>query len=175
MSAHRWPHFALAACLAVLLAACAGTPGTATAPQVLRVIVLRHAEKGTDDARDPSLSPAGAARAARVAERLADAEVVAVYATAYRRTQGTAAPTAAAHALSVTSYDASDIPAFVDTQVRAHARGTVLVVGHSNTAPATVAALCGCTVAPMREDEFDRWTEVVLAPGQPPRVLATRY
>ncbi len=34
--------------------------------------------------------------------------------------------------------------------------GTVLVVGHSNTAPDIAAALCGCVVAPMGDDEYDR-------------------
>lgn len=163
---------ALLACVAI--AGCAATPRD-TSSDALRVIVLRHAEKGTDDPRDPTLAPAGTARAARIAERLANAPVVAVYATGYRRTQGTAAPTAAAHAVAVTTYDPSDLPGFVRQLVQAHPRGVVLVVGHSNTAPATVAALCDCEVAPMADDEFDRWTEVQLAPGQPPRVVTTRY
>jgi hypothetical protein len=32
----------------------------------------------------------------------------------------------------------------------------VLVVGHSNTVPDLVAALCACTTAPMDETEYDR-------------------
>lgn len=162
----------LLACIA--LAGCASPPRDAAA-DVLRVVVLRHAEKGSDDPRDPTLAPAGTARAARIADRFRDADVVGVYATAYRRTQGTAAPTAAAHGRPVTSYDPSDVPAFARKLVTAHPRGVVLVIGHSNTAPATVAALCECEVPPMGDDEYDRWTEVHLVPGQPPRVVTTRY
>lgn len=175
MSRHRALRTAFAACLAALLAGCAGTPSASDAPEALRVIVLRHAEKATDDARDPSLTAAGTARAARVAERLAGAPLVAVYATGYRRTRDTAAPTAAAHGLSVTPYDPADIAAFAAALHASHRHGVVLVVGHSNTAPATVAALCDCEVAPMGDDEFDRWTEVSLQPGQPARVTTTRY
>ena len=175
MNLHRALRAAFAACLTLALAACAGAPTTPDAPDALRVIVLRHAEKSTDDARDPSLTAAGTARAARVAERLADAPLVAVYATGYRRTRDTAAPAAAAHGLPVTPYDPADIAAFTAALHADHRSGVVLVVGHSNTAPATVAALCDCEVAPMGDGEFDRWTEVSLQPGQPARVTTTRY
>jgi hypothetical protein len=37
-----------------------------------------------------------------------------------------------------------------------HPTETVLVVGHSNTAPGIAAALCRCSVTPMAETEFDR-------------------
>lgn len=139
--------------LSVLLAACASAP---PAPGASFVIV-RHAEKSSDDPRDPSLSEAGRARAQRLAAALKNQPVRAVYATAYRRTQQTGEPTARSHDLQVVTYDAKQ-PAgdFAAALRREHPSGTVLVVGHSNTAPDIAAALCRCSVAPMAETEFDR-------------------
>ena len=145
-----------AAC-ALLLAACGPTrPIWPTSPTV-EFVIVRHAEKASDDPRDPQLSAAGMARAQRLAASLATAPLAATYATAYRRTRQTAAPAAAAHGLTVSTYDAkSDAGEFAAVLRQRHARGTVLVVGHSNTVPAIAGALCGCVVAPIGDDEYDR-------------------
>ncbi len=124
-------------------------------------MIVRHAEKAADDPKDPTLSAPGHARARRLADRLADAQVSAIYATGYRRTQLTAAPTALAHRLEVRTYDAAMAATEFAAQLRSrHADGIVLVIGHSNTVPAIAGALCGCEVAPMSEDEYDRWITV---------------
>lgn len=139
--------------LSLAMAGCASLPHD----DARTFVLIRHAEKATDDPKDPTLAPAGTARAQRLADTLAHAHVVAVYATAYQRTQLTAAPTAASHRLSVRTYDAAlPADAFAAQLLRDHAAGTVLVVGHSNTIPALASALCRCDIAPMREDEFDR-------------------
>lgn len=141
------------ATLAAYATACSTTPaGTTTT-----FILVRHAEKGTDDARDPSLSDVGRARAARLARLLADAPLTAAYATAYRRTRQTAQAAADAHGIAVTLYDAQMPEAAFASQLRAlHARGTVLVVGHSNTVPGLAAALSGAAVEAMPDAQFDR-------------------
>src|SRR5688572_6453027 len=168
MSKHLRPGpitIAVAGCaLAAGLAGCATAP--AAGPDVTFVVV-RHAEKG-GDGNDPGLTAAGEARANALAARLDGQPVRAAYATAYRRTQLTATPTARAHGLNVSTYDANLAPDAFATQLRgAHPAGQVLVVGHSNTAPQIAAALCGCTVAPMGEDEFDRLMTVRIdATGQ---------
>ncbi len=148
------------------LAACAGAPPQPQSqPQSqsqsqspgTRYVIVRHAEKASDDPRDPSLSPAGRQRALRLAERLREEPLRAVYVTHYRRTAQTAEPSAQAHALVARSYDARQPAAAFAAQLRrAHSAGSVLVVGHSNTAPDIAAALCACSVAPMPETEFDR-------------------
>ena len=144
------------ACLAsLILAACTTTPMTTPSPAALEFVVERHAEKAADAGNDPPLTAEGRARAD--AHVLADAPVVAVYSTGYARTQATAAPTAVAHGLPVTTYDAREPAAAFATRLRAaHDGGTVLVVGHSNTVPAIAAALCRCDVPAMEETEYDR-------------------
>ena len=148
--------FPLALLLGSLVAAC-GTAPSRDASGPLTFIVVRHAEKATDDPENPSLSAIGQARAAALAEHLRDAPLVAAYATEFRRTQQTAQPAAVAHALPVTAYYARGPAADTATRWKqAHRSGTVLVVGHSNTVPDLVAALCGCAAPPMDEREYDR-------------------
>lgn len=157
---------ALACLCAALVAGCAQPVREAPAPagSPLVFVLVRHAEKAADDPKDPSLSEIGLARAQRLAVSLKDAPVAAVYATAYRRTRQTALPTAAAHGRDVLTYDARQSADAFAAEVRAVQRhGTVLIVGHSNTVPAITAALCGCAVAPMREDEYDRRITVRIA------------
>ena len=55
------------------------------------VIIVRHAEKASETERDPSLSDAGRVRAAALDSVLADAKVVAILVTQYKRTAETAA------------------------------------------------------------------------------------
>ncbi|MFD0738699.1 histidine phosphatase family protein [Lysobacter koreensis] len=163
------------AAIACLLSACAHT-----APSVenagVSFVVVRHAERSSDDPRDPNLSDAGRARAAALAASLAGAPVAAVYATAYRRTQQTAAPSASAHALTVTTYDAKQPAAEFAAQLkRTHPRGTVLVVGHSNTAPEIAAALCACTVEPMGDAEYDRRLRIDIGADGVAKLSVSRY
>lgn len=144
------------ATLLACLTACTSMPAEKPADAATFVIV-RHAEKVADAGDDPSLTDAGRARAAGLARALAGAPVVAVYSTAFARTQETARPTADAHALPVTTYDAGAPADALASRLRAaHGTGTVLVVGHSNTVPAIASALCRCHVPPMEETEYDR-------------------
>lgn len=142
-----------AAALAALLGCSAGSPPAAT--RSVTFLIVRHAEKSTDDPRDPSLSEAGRASAQRLAQVLASTPPTAIYATPYRRTRQTAQPSADAHHLTVVEYQAQLPAADLAKQLRdAHPGGVVLVVGHSNTVPDIVAALSGRPVPPMPEDEY---------------------
>jgi uncharacterized protein (TIGR02246 family) len=124
-------------------------------------ILVRHAEKATDDPRDPALTPAGLHRAERLARLLVDRPLTAVYATDYRRTRQTAQPTAASHGLDVTIYDAGQ-PSHEFAQVlrRRHPGETVLVVGHSNTIPGIMSQLCECMAHSLEEDEYGDLFEI---------------
>lgn len=164
---------AAAAALIAALAACAGTADVAPRPgqQGATFIVVRHAEKAGDDPRDPSLLPSGRQRAEKLAAMLRSAPLRAVYATPFRRTQQTAAPAAHEHGLTVLTYDpAEPASAFAGRLLAAHRDGTVLVVGHSNTAPSLAAALCECEVAPMPETEYGRHYRLIAEHGGPARL-----
>jgi phosphohistidine phosphatase SixA len=126
---------------------------TAAAPaaQPALVIVVRHAEKAAAPADDPPLSAEGEVRARALAAALADADVGAVVVTPRRRTADTATPLAVARRLTpeVVPFGAPG-PAGIAAHARAvadaarrHPGRVVLVVGHSNTVPAIVAALGG--------------------------------
>jgi broad specificity phosphatase PhoE len=113
------------------------------------VYLVRHAEKAAEPRRDPGLTPAGEARARALAERMADAGLDGVVTSQFRRARATAAPTAAALGLEpvVVPYrwrKSESHGAEVAAAVRGRfAGGAVLVVGHSDTVPAIVAALGG--------------------------------
>ena len=136
-----------AACLA-LLTACSSHPA---AGDSATYILVRHAEKATTPPKDPPLTAAGQQRAQRLASSLHGTRLDAVYSSAYQRTLQTAEPTAQAQELPVIDYAPDDAAAFA-TRLRAeHPRGTVLVVGHSNTLPPLARVLCACEVSDMDE------------------------
>jgi hypothetical protein len=110
------------------------------------LIFVRHGEKTAEPSTDPPLSPAGEARARALVEALRGAGVQAVYATATKRAQMTAAPVAAMARVPVTTFGPpTDSKTYGEDYVReimTHHRGhVVLVVGHSNTIPIVLRAL----------------------------------
>lgn len=151
------------------------------ATQETLVIVVRHAEKGTDDPADPSLSEAGQQRALSLVTVLAGSPVDAIYTTQFRRTRETAAPLAASLNLEaqVRPIDAANASTYA-VDLAAHIRDThegqtVLVVGHSNTVPDIVKALSGVEVAAIDETEFSRLHVVTRTRAGTARVIAARY
>ncbi len=110
------------------------------------IVLVRHAEKASATDPDPSLSEAGRARADALVATLRHAPPNWIVVTSRKRTAETAAPVAATFHVTpqVVSLDgggAAHLSAVVEA-VRKQ-RGTVLVVGHSNTVPALVKALGG--------------------------------
>ena len=161
--------------LAIMLSACS-TVAPLTDRVATTFIVVRHAEKATDDAKDPSLSRLGRQRADLLAARLAQEPLVAAYATGFRRTRQTAQPAADAHDIAISAYDAQLPAAVFASQLRAaHGRGTVLVVGHSNTVPEIVAALSGAPVDAMSEQQFDRLYRVSIDADGKATLVEERY
>ena len=147
---------------AVLAALCTLVPATQTTQSAAptTIVIVRHAEAVPDAGRDPVLSEAGAAHAAALAAALADADVAAVYATQYQRTQMTGALVAAGAKLQVTvrpieGRGDSYVAALAAHVLGAHAGRTVVIVGHSNTVPALVKALSGVEVAEIGHDTYD--------------------
>jgi len=109
--------------------------------ELATVVFVRHAEKGDDDPRDPSLSARGAARAEALAGLLANAGVTHLFTSEYRRTQATLAPLAARLGLTLAVRPARELARLVE-ELRGLPAGSVAVVaGHSNTVPALARAL----------------------------------
>ncbi len=110
-------------------------------------------------ADDPGLTPAGKARAARLARMLApiaaDEQPLAVYSTDYRRTRETAEPAAETWRADLRLYQPGDAQAFARAIRRRHRGTTVLIVGHSNTVPDLVAAFGGPSGIEIEDGEYD--------------------
>lgn len=139
-------------------------------------IVVRHAEKAATGAEDPPLDASGQARAQALARTLAEVPLRAVYATPTRRTRETAAPVAAARELEVRDYDPALPPSELATMLHIrHAGDTVLLVGHSNTVPGIVTALCACPVEAMTEEEYGDLFVVQIAPDGDAKLERGRF
>lgn len=118
------------------------------------VLLVRHAEKATDEGDDPTLTAAGAARAQALAHVAQNAGVRAVYSTTLQRTRLTVLPLADALGLTVQTLAPGDIDGLVERLRTRHPGETVLVAGHSNTIPAILRAL-GANASEMSEKDYD--------------------
>ncbi|NOT29315.1 MAG: histidine phosphatase family protein [Planctomycetes bacterium] len=150
------------------------------------VILVRHAEKSSDDPRDPSLSERGRERAQALAELLARAGVKRLVASEYRRTQETLAPLAAALGIAIESTPAREFEALATSLSETPAGATVVVAGHSNTVPLLAArlgaalgdVLDGPQGPALDEQEYDRMFVLTLPPAGSalaPSVLELAY
>jgi broad specificity phosphatase PhoE len=154
------------------LAACLLTTALASPAVALPelVVLVRHAERTAEPAADPPLAPAGERRAQALVQALAGLRVDAILTTQFRRTRDTAAPLARQLGLQPRVVEATrggDHVQDVAAAVRA-LRGTVLVVGHSNTVTAVLAALGGPRLAELCETSFHH--VFLLQPAsEPPR------
>lgn len=156
-------------------------PSTAAAKEATTIVIVRHAEKGTDDPRDPSLSETGQARAKALASALENAEVSAIYSTQYKRTKETGEALAKQRKLEVTvrPVTAANAATYTESLVREildkQAGKTVVIVGHSNTVPELVKAFSGKVVAQLTEEEYDKLFLLVRPTSGPAKLFQTRY
>ena len=164
--------------LSAVLTAGAPPPRTAgTAPPTV-VILVRHAEKAGQPAQDPPLTRDGQRRAAALVEIARGAGVSAIITTQYERTRKTAEPTAAALRITPEVIDTGPLArhaGVVADRILQHAGGTVLVVGHSNTIPAIIAALGAPEPKELCDNEYDQLFVVVIGDTGPPRLIRSRY
>jgi broad specificity phosphatase PhoE len=154
-------------------------PSVATAQKL--VYVVRHAERadggvvatasaGSMQApADPLLSPAGTARAQKLAAMLKDAGIKAIFVTEFRRTQDTARPLATKLAVTPEQIASNDTATLVAKLKAGHANDIVLVVGHSNTIPDIIKAFGGPAVT-LGDDEYDNLFVIVPATGVMTRI-----
>jgi broad specificity phosphatase PhoE len=139
--------------------------GTATSTTV---VLVRHAEKQMNAGDDPSLTPAGQARAALLAKMFGDRAALggldAIYVSPTRRSHETAAPLAAKLSIKVTEGPEDDVKRLGRQVLREHQGGRVLIVGHSNTVPGLVAILSGHGKVPEIGDEEYSTMYIVTVP-----------
>ena len=148
---------------------------TSSAPTI--VILVRHAEKGTDPANDPPLTTRGTERAAALSEALREAKVAGVYHTPTIRTRETARPVAARFGLTPQLIPLLPRTAQSDAIraiVRRHPGQTIVLVGHSNTIMPWLAALGGPVRADLCDHEYDGLYTAILD-GATTRVIDGRY
>jgi broad specificity phosphatase PhoE len=163
--------------LALSLAVVA-TASSAVAQSATVVLVVRHAERAPGSG-DPPISDVGQARAVALADIGKLTGVSAIVTTQLQRTRQTAAPLAQALKITPvvvpTQQDLAKHAAEVAAAVRQQLGKTILVVGHSNTVPAIVAALGGPKLADLCEPEYDNLITMILDVGGSVRIVRTRF
>jgi broad specificity phosphatase PhoE len=135
------------------------------------IFIVRHAEKAASAGKDPDLSEAGRVRAEALAKTLKDANIAAIYATEFKRTQQTAAPLAKALGISVTNLPAKDIAAL--TAKLRTSNGNALVVGHGDTIPGLIKAMSISAPIKIMENDYDNFFIVVL--DEKPQLIRLHY
>ena len=169
--------FTLAATLAVLGAGLSGGGAQTPIAATTTVILVRHAEKASTPTADPPLTSAGEARARSLLAAVREAGVNAIITTQFLRTKSTAAPVAAALGITpeVVAATGATHPRDVAAAIRQHAGQTVLVVGHSNTIPAIIAALGAREPPPICDEEYDDLYIVTVPPTGPAKLIEAKY
>ena len=113
----------------------------------------------------------GTHRADSLAKLLKDANITAIYATEFKRTQQTAAPVAKALGIELTIVPAKDT-ATLSAKLR-DLHGNALVVGHGNTIPDLIKTLGIADPISISENDYDNLFVVTL--GQTPRMTRSHY
>jgi broad specificity phosphatase PhoE len=164
-----------AALLAILITL-AAIPLAAAPHPVTTVILVRHAEKASQEDDSP-LTAAGTERAKELARVLAGVKVDAIYTTQFRRVKDTAIPLAEATGLTpiVRNTGAAYADDLAKQILTANRGQTVVVIGHSNTTIALMKALGATDVAAMPESQFDNLYILTEVDGAAPKVVALRY
>ena len=134
------------------------TVGSADAPAL--TVLVRHADRAATPADDPPLTAAGMKRAEDLAAALHDTKFSAVIATDFIRTRDTARPVASALGIVPETVPRKGQPAdqhikAIEGAVHRYAGGAVLVVNHSDTLPAIIAALGGPRIVPICDSIYD--------------------
>ena len=137
----------------IFLIACCFT-GNVIATDNYTLYLVRHAEKQQDGSRDPALTETGKNRSRQLASWLRDKDINAIWSSDYIRTRDTANPLLAQLGLKLGIYDPGNQLVLVENLL--NKQKTALIVGHSNTIPELARLLCECSIADMKDSEYDR-------------------
>ena len=114
------------------------------------IYLTRHAEKQSDGTSNPALTPLGNERSQNIAKLIKGKNITHIFSTNYKRTMQTAQPSADLHKLTIERYDPRKLSEFASTLKEL--KGTILVVGHSNTTPLFVNKIIGFDKYPAIDD-----------------------
>lgn len=151
---------------------------TTAAAQPSTVILVRHAERAAEPQADPVLTPAGQQRALDLAAALSAANVSSIITTHLQRTQLTAKPLGDAIGQSpivVRAGGAAHADSVAAAVLRRPSGEAVLVVGHSNTIPAIIAALGGPRMPDLCAGQYSNLYILELRSGNAPRLIKAKY
>lgn len=139
--------------LLFVLAGCATSPSPPPIAPNIYVMRHLHTPKGV---KDPDLTAEGQAYAEALAKWLSSDPPTIIFVSNTKRASQTAAPTAQRFKVTPNTYDPSDTPALIARVMQE--KGTILVVGHSNTVPDIVAGLGGERPEELVHEDFgDIW------------------
>ena len=173
-------------CISILLASgCAAANAGDQQPAIpdgrteTTVYIIRHAEKMSEQDRDPDLSERGRARAESLSVQLRDSGANVIITSNLKRTIQTAQPLARLRHIkpTVVSIEGS-VEGHVDRiakEVRKHQGGTILVVGHNNTVGKIVEKIGGGHIGDLCADEYANLIIVVLEAGKQGKILLETY
>jgi broad specificity phosphatase PhoE len=168
--------FAASACAA---ANSGGAPVIPDGKSETTVYVIRHAEKMSEQERDPDLSQRGRARAESLAVQLRDSGVNMILTSNLKRTIQTAAPLARLRHITPKIIP---IESSVDAQVQNtanevlnHPGATILVVGHNNTVGKIVQKIGGGNIGDLCADEYSNLIILSLSKGRVAKILFETY
>ncbi|HTV96660.1 MAG TPA: phosphoglycerate mutase family protein [Steroidobacteraceae bacterium] len=144
------------------------------------IVIVRHAEVAQNGTADPPLSADGQARAALLARMFGDPRlpdhIDAIYVSPALRNRSTAEPLAARLGITPTVAPQDDPRALARRILHQHRGGRILVVGHSDTVPAIIAALSGRRdIPPIRPDEYDAMYIIAVPLVGQADLLSLRY
>lgn len=145
--------------------------------KTLKVWVVRHAEKLTDDPKDkdPDLSAEGKARAEALKEYLGGQSIDSIFSTNYKRTKLTGYPLADKIGITIKTYNPAQQNALAK-QLMENAKGKkVVIIGHSNTVQEIVEAFgAKRPVKDLTEDDYD-YIFMVTIKGDKAEVKVDRF
>lgn len=140
--------------IGVMLAA-AGCATVTPATSQPAIYVMRHLHTPVG-APDPDLTEEGRRHAQLLSAWFRTDAPDVIYVSSTKRAQQTAAPLASRLRLTPKIYNPADTPGLVASVLQE--RGTVLIVGHSNTVPEIIERLGGQRPAPLVHEDFaDVW------------------
>jgi phosphohistidine phosphatase SixA len=157
-----------------------------TAEPVTTVFLIRHAERAEEPRQDPLLTEKGTARSQELARLLSTAGIKAIFTSQFARTKLTVEPLAKQLGITPTAQTLKSNPSnprqiaeestkeTVD-KIMAHAGGSVLVVGHSNSIPDVIKMLGGDVTPTIDEKKFDDLFVVTVFAKSKAKVTHLKY